>query len=184
MAKTKATGSRGRVFDNPPSNSSKTSSRFDQSNSAFPELVKLLYGVLQCIHLIGIMEENLVNSSLPKALERKWRSLTPARPNLDISFDLKLTNQNWETEIMDVLIKHYASCLKNLKSKIISAMSSKNLDFDRAQITAIKWGRKNYKTKLTESSLSEISRFLSDLTPKKSGNSMGSSCQTTTPPAC
>ena len=185
MAKTKATGSRGRVFDNPPSNSSKTSSRFDQSNSAFPGLVKLLYGVLQCIHHIGIMEENLVNSSLPKALERKVEELNsfikPARPNLDISFDLKLTNQNWATEIMDVLIKHYAPCLKNLKSKIISAMSSKNLDFDRAQITAIKWGRKNYKTKLTESSLSEFSRFLSDLTPKTSGNSMGSFCQTTTP---
>ena len=137
------------------------------------------------IHHIGIMEENLVNSSLPKALERNVEELNffikPARPNLEISFDLKLTNQNWATEIMNVLIKHYASCLKNLESKIISAMSSKNLDFDRAQITAIKWGRKNYKTKLTESSLSEFSRFLSDLTPKKSGNSMGSSCQTTTP---
>ena len=109
--------------------------------------------MLQCIHHIGILEENLVNSSLPKALERKVEELNsfikPARPNLEISFDLKLTNQNWATEIMNVLIKHYASCLKNLKSKIISAMSSKNLDFDRAQITAIKWGRKNYKTKLT-----------------------------------
>ena len=60
-------------------------------------------------------------------------------------------------------------------------MSSKNLDFDRAQVTAIKWGRKNYKTKLTESSLSEFLNFLSDHTPKKSANSIGSSCQTTTP---
>ena len=138
-------------------------------------LVKLLYGVLQCIHHIGILEENLVNSSLPKGLEKKVKELNsfikPARSNLDITFDLNLTNQNWATQTMNVLIKHYANCLKTLKSKIISAMSSKNLDFDRAQITA----------KLTKSSLSEFSHFLSDPTPKTSGNSMGGSCQTTTP---
>ena len=133
---------------------------------------------------VYILEENLVNSSLPKELEKKVKELKsfikPARSNLDITFDLKLTNQNWETQTMNVLIKHYANCLNNLKSKIISAMSSKDLDFDRAQITAMKWGRQNYKTKLTESSLSEFSQFLSDFTPKRSGNSMGSSCQTTT----
>ena len=142
MAKTKATGSRGQAFDNPPSNFSKTKSRFDQSDSAFPGLVKLLYGVLQCIHHIGILEENLVSSSLPKGLEKKVKELNsfikPAHSNLDITFDLKLTNQNWATQTMNVLIKHYANCLKNLKSNIISAMSSKNLDFARAQITAMK----------------------------------------------
>ena len=127
MTKTKATGSRGRAFDNPLSNFSKTKSRFDQSDSAFPGLVKLLYGVLQCIHHIGILEENLVNSSLPKGLEKKVKELNsfikPTCSNLDITFDLKLTNQNWATQTMNVLIKHYANCLKNLKSKIISAMS-------------------------------------------------------------
>ena len=45
-------------------------------------------------------------------------------------------------------------------------MSSKNLD--RAQITAMKWVRQNYKTKLTECSLSEFFQFLLDLTPQKS----------------
>ena len=142
MAKMKATGSRGRAFDNPPSKFSKTKSRFDQSVSAFPGLVKLLYGVLQCIHHIGILEENLINLSLPKGLETKVKELNsfikPARSNLDITFDLNLTNQNWATQTMNVLIKHYANCLINLKSKIISVMSSKNLDFDRAQITAMK----------------------------------------------
>ena len=144
MAKTRATGSRGRAFDNPPPNSSKTKNRFDQSDSAFARLVKLLYGVLQCIHHIGILEENLVNSSLPKGLEKKVKALNsfikPARSNLDITFDLNPTNQNWATQTMNVLIKHYAKRLKTLKSKIISAMLSKNIDFDRAQMTAIKWG--------------------------------------------
>ncbi|XP_041350844.1 uncharacterized protein LOC121369825 isoform X2 [Gigantopelta aegis] len=178
------TGSRGRDFGNPPSNNSKTKSRVYQSDSAFAGLVKLLYGVLQCIHHIGLLEENLVNSTLPKSLARKVEELNsfikPARPNLDITFDLNLTNQNWANQTMNVLIKHYANSLKLLKSKIISAMSSKNLDFDRAQFTAIKWGRKNYKTKLTDSSLSEFSRYLSDLLPNTE-NSVGSSCQTTTP---
>ena len=43
---------------------------------------------------------------------------------------------------MNVLIKDYANCLKLLKFKIIPAISSKNFDFDLAQITAIKWWRK------------------------------------------
>ena len=46
-------GSRGRAFDNPPSNISKTKNRLDQSDAPFPRLVKLLYGVLQCIHSGG-----------------------------------------------------------------------------------------------------------------------------------
>ena len=66
------------------------------------------------------------------------RTRKPARSNLDITLELNLTNQNWATQTTNVLIKHYANCLKNLKSNIISAMSSKNY-FDRAQITAIKW---------------------------------------------
>ena len=76
------------------------------------------------------MEENLVNSSLPKGLEKKMKELNsfikPARSNLDNTFDLNLTNQNGATQTMNVLIKHYTNCLKTLKSKIISAMSSKN----------------------------------------------------------
>ena len=178
MAKNRASnmGGRGRAFDHPPSNISKH--RVDQSDSAFAGLVKLLYGVLQCIHHIAFLEENLANSSLPKAPEKK---VNPARSNLDITFDLNLTNQNWANQTMDVLVKHYANCLKLLKSKNISAMSSKNLDFDRAQMTAIKWGRKKYKTKLTESSVSEFYKFLSDLNPQKSGNSVGNSSQITTP---
>ena len=116
MAKTRATGSRGRAFDNPTSNISKTKSRFVQSDSLFPGLVKLMYGVLQCIHHIGILEENLVYSSLPKGLEKKVKELNsfikPARSNLDITFDLSLTNQNWATQTTNVLIKHYANCWK------------------------------------------------------------------------
>ena len=96
MAKTRAMGSRGWAFDNPPSNISKTRNRFDQSDSAFAGLVKLLYGVLQCIHHIGILEENLVNLSLPKGLEKKVKELNsfikPAHSNLDITFDQILTN--------------------------------------------------------------------------------------------
>ena len=151
---------RGRTFDHPPSNISKH--RVDQSDSAFAGLVKLLYGVLQCIHHIAILEENLANSSLPKASEKKVNDLNlfikPARSHLDITFDLNLTNKNWANQTMNVLVKHYANCLKLLKSKIISVRSSENLDFNR---------EKNYKTKLTESSVFEFYNFLSDLNPRE-----------------
>ena len=95
MAQKRATNmdGRGRAFDNSPSNISKH--RVDQSDSAFAGLVKLLYGVLHCIHHIAILEENMANSSLPKALEKKVNDLNsfikPARSNLDITFDLNLT---------------------------------------------------------------------------------------------
>jgi len=161
--------------------------RNSQPDSAFPGLVKLLYGVLQCIHHIRILEDNLASTSLPKALAKKVEELNsfikPARPSLDVTFDLNLTNINWAKETLNVLIKHYGNSLKKLKSKILSALSiSKSLDFDRALINAIKWGRKNYKSKLTDSTLSEFNIFLSDFLPKKPGNSMGGSCRETATP--
>ena len=112
---------------------SKRKNRFDQSDSSFARLVKLLYGVLQCTHHIGIMEENLVNSSLPKGLEKNLNELNsfikPARSNLDIIFDPNLTNQTWTNQTINMLKKLYANCFKTLTSKIIDAMSSKNLDY-------------------------------------------------------
>ena len=49
--------------------------RNKQPDSAFAGLVKLLYGVLQCIHHIRLLEENLVNSTLPKAMRNKVEGL-------------------------------------------------------------------------------------------------------------
>jgi hypothetical protein len=179
MAKTKATDKNRDI--------SRSKNMSSQPDSAFPGLVKLMYGVLQCIHHIGFLEDSLAHMSLPKALIKKVEELNsfikPARSTLDVTFDLNLTNQNWANQTMNVLIKHYINVLKNLKSEIISVLSSsKGLDFDRAQINAIKWGRQNYKSKLTETTLSEFSNFISNLLPKKSGNGLGGSCQKTATP--
>ena len=83
-------GGRGPAFDRPPSNI---------YDSAIAGLVKLLYGVLQCIYHIAILEKNLANS-LSKALEKKVNELNsfikPARSNLDIYIRLKPYQSNHE----------------------------------------------------------------------------------------
>ena len=53
----------------------------------------------------------------PKRTRKEAKELNsfikPAHSNLDITFDQILTNQNWATQTMNVLIKHYANCLKD-----------------------------------------------------------------------
>ena len=61
-------GSRERTFENPSSNNSNAKHGFHRSDSAFAGLVKLLYGVLQCIWSI---------THLPKGLEKKVDELNP-----------------------------------------------------------------------------------------------------------
>ena len=69
------------------------------------------------------------------------------------------------------MIAHYESCLTKLKAQVILSKSSKSLDFDRAFSNAIKWGKKNFRHKLLNSTLTAFESFVRSIKSRCPGTS-------------
>ncbi len=137
-------------------------------NSTIPKLAKLLFQILQCLHHlanIGLPEKGIT----AKAFLKKQRELdTFVRPAQELprsefrQFFQKLTKTYFELTL-EALVTHYQTRLRTLRIEILN-LGINTSDLRISIEIAIRWGRKNFRSKLKQDTLDQFQRVMAELT--------------------
>ena len=121
---------------------------------AVPKLAKLLFQVLQCLHHLTNIRPN-GKGTMAKAFLKKQQEMDSfVRPAQELGsafrpFFKKLTS-NYFDATLDALVNHYQTRIETLRAEIQN-MGASTSDFETSRQISLKWGRKNFRSKLTQS---------------------------------
>lgn len=132
----------------------------------FASLVKVFFGMIQCLHHGHIIDGQRQGRNSAKAFQAKVKELNsfvrPARSGPWVQAEIVKINENWASQVSDALAQHYKKALDNLlvtaKGLVIG------LDWPRALQIAETWAQRNYRKKLTSDVLKSVRDMVKELT--------------------
>ena len=137
----------------------------DQNSNSEPSLVRLFFGLLQCIHHTIILQHQ-IEGNLTKAFKSKINHLNqfirPALPDPQIKSKILNTNKTWVNQITQVLLDHYKDRLSGIKTTILS----QNLlasDISLATNQAINRGKKSFGKRLSNQAIQQFKSLTSNV---------------------
>ena len=132
-----------------------------QASSSVSHLAKLLFQILQCVHHLANIGNSEEEGIKTRAFLKKQKELDnfvrPAQEHPGSGFRdafRKLT-QKYLVSVLATLSVHYLARLELLGSEIRS-LDISNSDLQIASEIALRWGRKNFWSKLTAESIKQF----------------------------
>ena len=129
----------------------------------FTILPKLLYGILQALHHLYILETEKGKGRSSPAFSRKLNDLDrfvkPAQKNDGIIDKIKRINRLWLSNVTDSLASHYSECI-SAKFDILKTHEPCSSDIHKAMDIAKKWGMKNLGRKLNSAVIKKFERMV------------------------
>ena len=129
-------------------------------NPAISKLAKLLFQILQCLHHLANIGPN-GKGITAKAFHKKQKEMDsfvrPAQevPTSEFRHFFKKLTQNYFDGILAALVSHYQARLDTLRIQIQN-MGISASDFQTATQISLRWGRKNFRSKLKSSTLDQF----------------------------
>jgi ribA/ribD-fused uncharacterized protein len=120
---------------------------------------KLFFQILQCLHHISNVTQSngLKNKAFQKKRDELDRFIRPAQESSGSKFrqQYKIHINNFLLQTLSELESHYQERIESLLSQTRSANLS-GQDFKTAVMVALKWGRKNFGSKLSSNTINKF----------------------------
>ena len=138
-------------------------------NLVIPKLAKLLFQFLQCLHHLGNIGSNgkgITAKAFLKKQQEMDSFVRPAQevPGSQFRTSFKQLTQTYFQNTLDALVNHYQARLDTLRTEILK-MGMSTSDFQKSMQIALKWGRKNFRSKLKQSTLNQFHCAMEELCP-------------------
>jgi hypothetical protein len=146
----------------------------------FGNIVKCLFQIIQCIHHGAIFRKQ-AKGALTKAFRSKLsdldRFIRPAQTTSALTMEINKINKQWTHNISETLSNHYEERLKALQIQLQTLKVQANI-LEQANSVALKWARKNFRSKLQPETLLAFESLLCTFRQQKSptDNSSKHSC--------
>ena len=151
----------------------------------FGVLVKCLFQIIQCVHHGAIFNKQ-AEGVLTKAFRSKLAELNnfirPAQSNSNLVKQVNQVNKQWTHSISETLSKHYEEQLETLKNQLEALKFSANT-LEQAKTVALRWARKNFRSKLQNETILAFESILNTFRQQKSPSHQSSSNSSLSAPA-
>lgn len=161
-----------------------TTRRVGSEQTEVSALAKVLFQILQCLHHI----QGTRSSDLPKAFKQKQRDLDrfmkPAQELDGSTFRATYRNliSSFFRDTVSTLKDHYTGRLETLKGKILES-GYRTQDLQTAVPIALRWGKKNFRAKLTNVTVRNFQTLTQELSSSLSADREQDRTPTHRPPS-
>ena len=130
----------------------------------FGSIVRCLFKILQCMHHRAIsikQSEGHFTKAFRTKLTDLDKFIRPAQTNSNLQQQLRSINQEWACTVSKCLSSHYEEQQKLLFRQIQTLVTSTNI-LDQAKSVALRWGRKNFGSKLQQQTVLAFESLLAE----------------------